>query len=97
MSSIKEAADVNIELLGRYQKEMRLRKKYHNELIELKGNIRVMCRVRPAIEQDGPEPKSSVHFDQTDDGLIYVGHRGNKKTFDLDRVFKPNSTQDEVN
>jgi hypothetical protein len=30
-----------------YRKEVRARKRLHNELIELKGNIRVICRVRP--------------------------------------------------
>ena len=30
-----------------HRKEVRARKRLHNELIELKGNIRVICRVRP--------------------------------------------------
>ncbi|EDV25526.1 uncharacterized protein TRIADDRAFT_24319, partial [Trichoplax adhaerens] len=96
MDSIKEAADVNVELLHRYQKEMRLRKKYHNELVELKGNIRVMCRIRPAIDQDGPEPENIISFDKTDDSIINVAYRGSKKIFELDHIFKPNATQVEV-
>lgn len=34
------------EMLRKYRKEMSLRKKLHNELVDLKGNIRVFGRVR---------------------------------------------------
>jgi kinesin family protein C2/C3 len=37
----------------RYLSEMKQRKKLHNQLVELKGNIRVLCRVRPVIDEDG--------------------------------------------
>ena len=37
----------------KYLSEMKQRKRLHNELIELKGNIRVFCRVRPVITEDG--------------------------------------------
>ena len=45
--------DKNKELVTKYKKEMALRKKLHNELVELKGNIRVYCRVRPVVKEDG--------------------------------------------
>lgn len=32
---------------------MALRKKLHNQLVDLKGNIRVFCRIRPPIAEDG--------------------------------------------
>lgn len=37
----------------RYLLEMKQRKQLHNQLVELKGNIRVLCRVRPLISEDG--------------------------------------------
>ena len=37
----------------KYRREMALRKKLHNKLIDLKGNIRVFCRIRPRITEDG--------------------------------------------
>nr|XP_018672481.1 restin homolog [Ciona intestinalis] len=36
-----EVNESSKDLVRRYRKEMKLRKKYHNELVELKGNIRV--------------------------------------------------------
>jgi len=111
--SIKPALkDIKIQLIGavedintktqilikRYKREMALRKKLHNEVVELKGNIRVFCRVRPSIKEDGSGKMAEniVKFDQDDDQLLYVSNRGTVKQFEMDRVFKPESTQIEV-
>ena len=77
---------------------MALRKKYHNEIVELKGNIRVFARVRPTIKEDGvgAQAEHVVTFDDDDDCLLSVGHRGNLKTFEMDKVFQPGSTQEQV-
>jgi len=85
-------------LTERYRKELKLRKKYFNELVEIKGNIRVYCRVRPTIKEDGSGEQSQVitDYDMEDDGVIYVEHRGNTRAFEVDKVFKPTSTQAEV-
>ena len=76
---------------------MSLRKKLHNQLVELRGNIRVFCRVRPPISEDGNGSNTTivVHPDRDDDGLLYV-HRGNRKVFEMDKVFGPDSKQEEV-
>lgn len=39
------------DLVGRYRREMALRRRLHNTLVELRGNIRVLCRVRPTIAE----------------------------------------------
>ena len=85
-------------LTDRYRRELKLRKKYFNELVELKGNIRVYCRVRPTIKEDGSgdQAKNITEFDSEDDGMINVEHRGNNKAFEVDKVFRPASTQEEV-
>ena len=77
---------------------MALRKKFHNELVELKGNIRVFCRVRPIIREDGKGKMAEnvVSFDSEDDGLVYLKHKDNPKKFEMDKVFMPESTQTEV-
>ncbi|XP_078608342.1 kinesin-like protein KIFC3 isoform X1 [Branchiostoma floridae x Branchiostoma japonicum] len=96
--SISDISQTNQDLVRKYRHEMKLRKKYHNELVELKGNIRVLCRVRPVIREDGegPSARQVVTFDQEDDGIVNCLHKGRWQTFELDRVFTQQSTQEEV-
>ncbi|XP_048752389.2 kinesin-like protein KIFC3 isoform X3 [Ostrea edulis] len=96
--AIKNIDDYNKDLVRRYHKEMQLRKKYHNELVELKGSIRVFCRVRPKIKEDGGGVMGNivVDYDRDDNGLIYVNNKGRSQTFELDLIFTPESTQNQV-
>lgn len=95
---ISEVSSTNQELLRKYKREMNLRKKCHNELVRLKGNIRVFCRVRPVSqeEQDSADAKTMLSFDSDDDSILYLSNKGKVMTFELDRVFPPKSTQEEV-
>ncbi|KAK0150670.1 Kinesin-like protein KIFC3 [Merluccius polli] len=95
---ISEVSSANQELLRKYKREMNLRKKCHNELVRLKGNIRVFCRVRPVSheEQVSTESKNMVSFDLDDDAVLYLSNKGKTMTFELDKVFPPQATQEEV-
>ena len=87
------------EMLRKYRKEMALRKKLHNQLVDLRGNIRVFGRVRPIIGEDGKDlskVKVVVNCDQTDDQLIKVERKGKHSQFELDQVFSPTSQQEDV-
>ncbi|XP_068692900.1 kinesin-like protein KIFC3 isoform X1 [Montipora foliosa] len=89
----------NKVLAAKYTEEMLLRKKLHNELVDLKGNIRVYCRVRPAIKEDGDGDavQNAISFDEDDDGIIEVASKsGRPQKFVMDMVFKPDATQEEV-
>ncbi|XP_073706916.1 kinesin-like protein KIFC3 isoform X2 [Garra rufa] len=95
---IGEVSSANQELLRKYKREMNLRKKCHNELVRLKGNIRVLCRVRPicAGEADAADTKNIVTFDSDDDAVLYLSNKGKLMTFELDKVFSTQATQEEV-
>eukprot|EP00054_Salpingoeca_dolichothecata_P013803 m.77257 g.77257 ORF g.77257 m.77257 type:complete len:924 (+) comp20666_c1_seq1:99-2870(+) len=98
---IKMLADVDKqykEMLRKYRKEMTLRKKLHNELVDLKGNIRVYGRIRPTISEDGdgPDSKLVINASKEDDQLIEVLNKGRDSTYELDTVFGPSSTQEQV-
>ncbi|XP_029464777.1 kinesin-like protein KIFC3 isoform X2 [Rhinatrema bivittatum] len=95
---VEEVKNTNQELLSKYRRELQLRKKYHNELVRLKGNIRVFCRVRPVMEEDGGGPKAvnMVTFDPEDDAVLHLCHRGKMVSFELDKVFSPEATQQDV-
>ncbi|XP_036606589.1 kinesin-like protein KIFC3 isoform X1 [Trichosurus vulpecula] len=96
--AIEEVNSTNRELLRKYRRELQLRKKCHNELVRLKGNIRVIGRVRPITKEDGdgPEASNAVTFDSDDDAIIHLLHKGKPVSFELDKVFPPHATQQDV-
>ncbi|XP_053104014.1 kinesin-like protein KIFC2 isoform X4 [Hemicordylus capensis] len=98
-SAIEEASHANHALQERYQQEVLLRKKYHDQLLELKGNIRVLCRLKPLTKADWQEEEGgppSVEADPMDDGCVTACYKGKERTFRLDKVFLPQATQEEV-
>uniref|UniRef100_A0A674NV29 Kinesin-like protein n=1 Tax=Takifugu rubripes TaxID=31033 RepID=A0A674NV29_TAKRU len=95
---ISEVSTTNQELLRKYKREMNLRKKCHNELVRLRGNIRVFCRVRPISqeEQDSVDARTMLSFDSDDDAVLYLSNKGRVMKFELDKVFPPPASQEEV-
>ncbi|XP_075406664.1 kinesin-like protein KIFC2 isoform X2 [Tenrec ecaudatus] len=59
-------------------------------LLELKGNIRVLCRLRP-----GPSC-SLVSTEPGPRGIVTTCYRGRQRRFRLDWVFPPDASQEEV-
>ncbi|KAM5207880.1 kinesin-like protein KIFC3 isoform 2-T2 [Hipposideros larvatus] len=96
--AIEEVNSNNQDLLRKYRRELQLRKKCHNELVRLKGNIRVIARVRPITKEDGegPEATNAVTFDPDDDSIIHLLHKGKSVSFELDKVFSPKASQQDV-
>ncbi|XP_010552292.1 PREDICTED: kinesin-II 85 kDa subunit [Tarenaya hassleriana] len=66
------------------------RRKILNELLDLKGNIRVFCRVRPIRTVSG----SAVASDTRNVAIRLTENKS--KVYSFDRVFVPDSSQDEV-
>lgn len=62
------------------------------------GNIRVFGRVRPIMKEDGegPEAANAVTFDADDDAVLHLLHKGKQVSFELDKVFPPQASQEEV-
>lgn len=87
-----------VDLKRRYQRELTERKRLHNLVQELRGNIRVFCRVRPPSKREkehgGPELAECVSF--PNDGEIKVVNGRKEKTWSFDRVFQYSSSQSEV-
>lgn len=83
------------------------RRKLHNEIQELRGNIRVFSRVRPMLESDSRGDKSAaVQMEFLDDENMTIstpqvdsitGQIGSKtQSFKFDRVFKPTASNSDV-
>lgn len=58
----------------------------------------MLCRVRPvcAGETDAADTKNIVTFDPDDDAVLYLSNKGKLMTFELDKVFPTQATQEEV-
>ncbi|CAN8287970.1 unnamed protein product [Cochlearia groenlandica] len=67
------------------------RRQILNEFLDLKGNIRVFCRVKPL---DSKNLKEAVASDARNVITNYAETK--KKTYNFDRVFQPDSSQDDV-
>ena len=71
----------------------------HNKLIEIQGNIRVICRARPVLEvelkQGGGAGVDVTDF-PAEDVISIQRDPATKTRFEFDRVFSPSSSQEEV-
>ncbi|XP_020254915.1 kinesin-like protein KIN-14Q isoform X1 [Asparagus officinalis] len=81
-----------------YHKVLEENRKLYNQVQDLKGNIRVYCRVRPFL----PGQQSGMStLGRLDDGSITIitpskyGKEG-RKSFNFNKVFGPSATQEEV-
>lgn len=99
MGQLKEdlkAKNAEIVKLGdQYKKEATLRKKYKNELEDLKGAIRVYARCRPFAKYEVEKGCESVVTFKDETALMINTSRGPKE-FEFDAAFTPTATQDEV-
>ncbi|XP_030053058.1 kinesin-like protein KIFC1 isoform X2 [Microcaecilia unicolor] len=82
------------------------RRHLHNVIQELKGNIRVFCRVRPLLKSEDQKNLDQIHFPLQDKKSLVLSrteesHIGREKEdvkydFSFDHVFPPLSSQAEV-
>eukprot|EP00930_Biecheleria_cincta_P018178 TRINITY_DN1424_c0_g2_i1.p1 TRINITY_DN1424_c0_g2~~TRINITY_DN1424_c0_g2_i1.p1 ORF type:complete len:970 (+),score=222.53 TRINITY_DN1424_c0_g2_i1:31-2940(+) len=86
-------------LEDKYKEAMEDRKKLHNLVLDLKGNIRVFVRVRPMNAKEKPtEPEGEPTIQFRDDINIgvYDGTHSRRKWFEFDQVFAPDTVQNAV-
>ena len=92
---IKETALRIEELEARAQESELIRRRLHNTFQELRGNLRVIARVRPPIASDrcnGRSPAVWVEGDAT----VCVKYKEKTSRFTYDGAFGTDSTQEEV-
>ncbi|XP_067428727.1 kinesin-like protein KIF25 isoform X1 [Thunnus thynnus] len=93
----------------RCRAERQRRRELHNTVVELRGNIRVHCRVRPVLPFDhiqsypsgsGPASSEEVVYAVSDDTVmvncIKTGTPAQNKMFEFERVHGPEDSQEAV-
>ncbi|KAJ3676299.1 hypothetical protein LUZ60_003711 [Juncus effusus] len=85
-------------LKKKYTDECLERKRLYNELIEMRGNIRVFCRCRPISSDEISKGYSNVvEFDSSHENeLQIICNDSSKKQFKFDHVFDPSANQEAV-
>ncbi|KAI4956147.1 hypothetical protein J4E91_000357 [Alternaria rosae] len=103
---MQDAIDAAARAEDKLRQEETLRRKLFNQVQELKGNIRVMCRVRPT--HDTERNPAQISFPDTDTDSKEVAVLGPSKqsatgkditsayAYSFDRVFGPASQNSEV-
>ncbi|XP_045793271.1 kinesin-like protein KIN-14L isoform X4 [Trifolium pratense] len=88
--------EMSTKALG-YHKVVEENRKLYNMVQDLKGNIRVYCRIRPAFSS---ESKNVVDFIGEDGSLFIIDPsktlKDGRKLFQFNRIFGPTAGQDEV-
>jgi hypothetical protein len=107
-SFMTQALSVQTNLLqstmSKYKKEMSERRKLHNLVQELRGNIRVYARARPLSETESTTggatyavtvPQPDVEGEPSTE-LLLESSKGKTVPYQFDAVFGPESTQQQV-
>ncbi|KAL4607875.1 hypothetical protein ACB092_09G207000 [Castanea dentata] len=80
-----------------YYRVVKENRNLYNMVQDLKGNIRVYCRIRPSFSY---EAKTVIDFVGDDGSLVILdplkSQKEGRKVFQFNRVFGPAATQDEV-
>ncbi|GAY66958.1 hypothetical protein CUMW_252960 [Citrus unshiu] len=80
-----------------YHRVVNENRKLYNMVQDLKGNIRVYCRVRPSFRA---ETKNVIEFIGEDGSLVILdplkARKEGRKVFQFNHVFGPTATQDDV-
>lgn len=89
-ATISEERQKQAEVL--FTAEQLRRRALHNKLVELCGNIRVHCKVRPMLAGN-TDPQAIVVLD---DCLVEAQVQGKAKSFEFDRAYDTGTTSDTV-
>jgi len=83
------------ELQSAFESEHSLRKRYHNQLQDLKGAIRVYARVRPVVDRELGQAIAVRKLDSFS-LEVEVNAMRSPKSFSFDSVFDERSTQEDI-
>ncbi|RCV15076.1 hypothetical protein SETIT_3G029800v2 [Setaria italica] len=85
-----------VELENLYKQEQVLRKRYYNTIEDMKGKIRVFCRLRPLNDKELSLEEKNIVCSPDEFTIAHPWKDDKSKQHIYDRVFDANTTQEEV-
>ncbi|OEL25418.1 Kinesin-like calmodulin-binding protein-like protein [Dichanthelium oligosanthes] len=85
-----------VELESLYKQEQVLRKRYYNTIEDMKGKIRVFCRLRPLSDKECSLEEKNIVCSPDEFTIAHPWKDDKSKQHIYDRVFDANTTQEEV-
>ncbi|CAM6022900.1 unnamed protein product [Sphagnum balticum] len=83
-----------------YHKVLAENRQLYNEVQDLKGNIRVYCRVRPFLTEEPGRPTTVDYIGENGELVVVnpskLGAKDARKSFTFNKVFGTNASQEEV-
>lgn len=93
---LKMQGDQLAELEALYKEEQVLRKRYFNIIEDMKGKIRVFCRVRPLTQKENFDKERNVLSSVDEYTIEHLWRDDKTKQHCYDRVFDGSATQQDV-
>ncbi|CAN6236585.1 unnamed protein product [Urochloa humidicola] len=85
-----------VELENLYKQEQVLRKRYYNTIEDMKGKIRVFCRLRPLSDKELSLEEKNIVCSPDEFTIAHPWKDEKSKQHIYDRVFDGSTTQEEV-
>ncbi|GAA6220911.1 kinesin-like protein KIN-14I isoform X1 [Lates japonicus] len=92
---LKQIKEEKKKVIENYTSERTLRKKYYNMVEDMKGKIRVFCRIRPLSRNEAAQG-GAVIVDKIDDYSVTVETPRGPREFQFDKVFGAEASQEEL-
>lgn len=92
---IEELKATKLHMEARIRSEVAQRKKLHNIVEDMKGKVRVFCRIRPLIKSE-TDRGCQIVAAQIDEFNLNLETEYGPKVFPYDSCFGPASTQDQI-
>uniref|UniRef100_A0A8C6PFK4 Kinesin-like protein n=3 Tax=Nothobranchius furzeri TaxID=105023 RepID=A0A8C6PFK4_NOTFU len=93
---LKQEREDKKKIIENYTSERSTRKKYYNMVEEMKGKIRVFCRIRPMNQSEASQGGVAAAVDKLDDYSVSVETPRGPRDFVFDRVFSAEASQEDL-
>ncbi|XP_076020795.1 putative LOC110439812 homolog [Genypterus blacodes] len=92
---LKEMKEEKKKIIENYTAERTMRKKYYNMVEDMKGKIRVFCRIRPVNRAEAAQGGAIV-VGKIDDCSVAVETPRGPREFQFDQVFSAEASQEDL-